>query len=287
MADRDNDLSWWDELLPPLSDDDEAGSLPPFGWTRESVSALDHVHSLLRQPLLGEAAPPLAPTLRSAAAEKLRAAGLFGETPAADDAAIAAAGAPADGMGPPSWKLPSRGTPPTILGDDTAAGPLRGAGPNIGPARSIAPPTPPGSDDFIAPSAAPRDPTAPATSSPLDNPDARTGLALTAADGLLTKGIDLAVNLAGGDPAVARKLVEVAANTLAGVLPEEFRASALTSAGAAAAEAERRIADNGRATRNRAALGTLANRRSEAEQEHAAAIVGGDRAKIAEARREA
>ncbi|MBL8663556.1 MAG: hypothetical protein JNM29_12050, partial [Candidatus Odyssella sp.] len=47
------------------------------------------------------------------------------------------------------------------------------------------------------------------------------------------------------------------------------------------------IADNGRATRNRAALGTLANRRSEAEQEHAAAIVGGDRAKIAEARREA
>ncbi|MBL8663558.1 MAG: hypothetical protein JNM29_12060, partial [Candidatus Odyssella sp.] len=239
------------------------------------------MRSLVRQPLHGASAPPPAPTLRGAAAEKLRAAGLFGETPAADDAAIAAAGAQAEWTGPRSWKLPSRGTPQAILGDDTAAGPAGSiAQPaSTSPAPEAAAPA--------APSAAPRDPAAPATSSPLDHPDARTGLALTAADALLTKGIDLAVNLAGGDPAVARKLVEAAANSLAGVLPQEFRASALTSASAAAAEAERRIADNGRATRTRAALGTLANRRSEAEQEHAAAIVGGDRAKIAEARREA
>ncbi len=261
MADRDDDLSWWDEQRPPLSDDDEAGSLPPFAWTSESVSALDHVRSLLRQPLLGETVPPPAPNLRSAAAEKLRAAGLFGETPAADDAALAAADAQAEWMGPRSWKLPARGTRPAILGDDTAAGPLRGTSPNIGPA-----------------------PSAPA---PLDHPDAQTGLALTAADTLLTKGIDLAVTLAGGDAAVARKLVEAAANGLAGILPEEFRASALTSASAAAAEAERRIGDNDRAARARAALGTLAHRSNEAEQEHAAAVVAGDRSKIEDARRDA
>ena len=281
MADGDDDLSWWDELRTP-PEDDEAAPIPPFSWTGESVSALDRVRSLFRQPLPGETVPPPAPTLRGAAADLFRAAGLFGEAPAADDASTAATGAPADAMGPPSWKLPSRGTPPTILGDDTAAGPLRGAGPNIAPA--------PSANDLpgvTASSAAPREPTAPAAPAPLDHPDAQTGLALTAADTLLTKSIDLAVNLAGGNPAVARKLVEAAANSLAGVLPQVFRASALSSADAAAAEAERRTADNVSATRMRAALGTLAARRGEAENEHIAAIVSGDRGKIAEARREA
>ncbi|MFO0989017.1 MAG: hypothetical protein U1F37_16940 [Alphaproteobacteria bacterium] len=282
MADRDDDLSWWDELRSPPGGDEDSSRLPPFAWTSDGISALDHVRSLFRQPLHGATAAPPAPTWRDAAAEWLRAAGLFGETPAADDAATANTGAPADATRPPSWKPPTRGTPPTILGDDTAAGPLRGAGPNFAPAPSAS--DLPGVN---APSAAPRDPAAPATSSPLDHPDARTGLALTAADALLTKGIDLAVNLAGGDPAVARKLVEAAANSLAGVLPQEFRASALSSAAAAAAEAERRIGDNGRATRTRAALGTLANHRSEAEHEHAAAVIAVDRSKIEEARRDA
>ena len=280
MADRDDDLSWWDELRSPPGGDEDSSRLSPFSWTDESISALDHVRSLFRQSLPVESAPP--PTLRGAATDLFRAAGLFGETPAADDASIAATGAPADAMGPPSWKQPSRGTPPTILGDDTAAGPLRGAGPNIGSAPSM--------NDLpgvTASSVARREPAAPGAPTPLDHPDARAGLALTAADTLLTKGIDLAVNLAGGNPALARKLVELAANGLAGVLPQEFRASARTSAAAAAAEAERRIGDNDRATRTRAALGTLANRRNEAEQEHSAAVIAGDRSKIEEARRDA
>ena len=282
-ADRDDDEEYLDDLVYRASRTGEAFELEPLPVpvVPPDTDPRDYVRSLFRQPLLGESAPPPAPTLRGAAAERLRSAGLFGEAPAADGPSIATTSAPADGMGPPSWKRPSRATLPTILGDDTAAGPGQGAVPSIGSA--------PSASDLpsVASSAALPEAAAPSAPSPLDHPDAQTGLALTAADALLRKGIDLAVNLAGGNPALARKLVEVAANTLAGILPEEFRASAQASASAAAAEAERRIGDNERATRTRAAIGTLANHRAEAEHDHTAAVIAGDRAKIAEARREA
>jgi hypothetical protein len=260
---RPDDVDENEEFVEPLP---LPAYLPP-----EEVGAQRYVQDLFQQPLLGESAPP-APTLRSAANDLLRSTGLFGEASAPDVTDEASR--------PSSWKLPARGRVPTILGDDTAAGPARGAVPNIGSLPSA-------SDLAGATPAAPRDPTAPAVSSPLDHPDAQTGLALTAADALITRGIDFAVNLAGGNPALARTLVEAAANAIADVLPAEFRASALTSADTAATEAERRIGENDRATRTRAAIGTLANRRTEAEHDHTAAVIAGDRAKIAEARREA
>jgi len=276
MADRDDDeLFRWDPL-PARSEDEETPPPPP---PDQGFSALDFVRSMFQQPLLGEIAPPPPPTLRSAANELFRSSGLFGEAPASMTTApaVASSSIPASGeFRPPSWKHPSRGMPPTILGDDTAAGPGRGADSTA--------PAPEG--DLPASSATPGEtPALPAL--PLDHPDAQSGLALTAADTLLRQGIGLAVNLAAGNPALARKLIELGANAFAGVVPPEYRASAKTSVDAAAAEAERRIADNDRATRTRAAIGTLANRRSEADHDHAAAVVAGDRAKIEEARREA
>lgn len=283
-TDRDEEFSWWDELHTLPSDDEEARRprpsplLPP----EESISAFDRVRSLFRLPPLGEREPPPAPpTLRSTAAELLRSAGLFGVTPAAGGSATIANGpiAAIDGIRPPSWKLPSRASLPALLDEVTSAGPPVGAGPNNA--------LTPSANDARGAAAVPREPMSPGAPAPLDHPNARTGLALTAADSLLTKGIDLAVSLAAGDPAVARKLVELGADVLSGALPEPFRASALASAADAAAEAERRVGENERAARTRAALGALANRRAEAEHEHAAAILSGDRRKIAVARRDA
>lgn len=70
------------------------------------------------------------------------------------------------------------------------------------------------------------------------------------------------------------------------MLTAQIRGSAAESAEAAAAEAERRIGGNERTTRTRAALGTLANRRVEAEHDHAAAVIAGDHTKLGDARRE-
>jgi hypothetical protein len=276
MADRDgdDDEEYLHDLVYRAPRTGEQFELEPLPLPAVPLDTdpRDYVRSLFREPLLGETPPPPPPTLRSAATELFLSSGLYGNAPSPYATRAAATSADADAeLLPPSWKLPAGNKTgfTTILGDDTAVG---AAAPNKAPVAA-------------APSAAPRDPAAPA--SPLDHPDAQTGLALTAADTLLRQGIDLAVNLAAGNLAVARKLVELAANSIAGMLPEQYRASALRSADAAAAEAEQRVADNDRATRTRAALGTLAHRRVEAELDHSVAVINGDQTKIGESRRDA
>jgi hypothetical protein len=278
MADRDDDeLSWWDELRTPPEGEESRASLPPEG----EISVFDLVRSMFQQPLLGEIAPPPAPTLRSAATELFRSSGLFGEAPASMTSApaVASNSIPASGeLRPPSWKLPSRGSPLTILGDDTAAGPGRGA--------VSAVPAPALESDLPTPSATQGE-TAALPSSPLDHPDAQTGLALTAADSLIRRGAELIAGVAGGNRAIVEQVVNAAVHWIGGLLPAEYRASAAKTGEAALAAATQRLDDDALALRRRAAIGTLAHRRAEAEHEHTHAILARDRTKIAEARHDA
>jgi hypothetical protein len=273
MAERDDEeLSWWDELRPPDGDADELGLPPPP--PADGLSALDLVQSMLRQPLLGESTPPPAPTLRSAATELLRSSGLFGEpkstraTPTSAGSSIAADGE----QRPRSWKLPPSMNAgiSSIIGNDTATGPGSGTAPSATPA-----PT------------APLEPAVPATASPLDHPDAQTGLALTAADSLIRRGAELIAGVAGGNRAIVEQVVNAAVQWIGGLLPAEYKASAAKTGEVALAGVMQRLDDNATALRRRGAIGTLAHRRAEAEHEHTHAILAGDRAKIDEARRDA
>jgi hypothetical protein len=280
MADRiddDEELFQWDPL-PAHSEDEETLQPPPAEF---GPSAFELVRSMFQQPLLGEIAPPPAPTLRSAATELFRSSGLFGEEPSTY--ATRSPGSLAfDGSAdqrPPSWKLPG-GTNAgltTILGDDTAAGPGRD-GVSTAPAFE---------SDVPALSAAPHETIAPGAASPLDHPDAQTGLALTAADSLIRRGAELIAGVAGGNRAMVEQVVNAAVHWIGGLLPAEYRASAAKTGEAALAAATRRLDDDATALRRRGAIGTLAHRRTEAEHEHTHAILAGDRTKIAEARRDA
>ncbi|HEY7609015.1 MAG TPA: hypothetical protein VIF14_07265 [Alphaproteobacteria bacterium] len=280
--DDEDELSWWDRLRTPFSDEEETLSPPPP--PDDGFDAQAQVKALLQQPLFAASPPAEVPTLRSAGTALLKSAGLFGTParlspiPAREDEASLRAGE----QRPPSWKLPGRKPPPMILGDDTSLGAGRtptamepSNAPSVDAGAAAPAVAPPGSS--VASNA----------TSPLEHPDARTGLALAAADTLLRKGIDLAVTLAGGNPALARNFVEIAANAIAGAIPSEFGASVAKSAEAAAAETERRIAVNDRATRTRAAVATLTNRRVEAEHDYALALIEGDPVKLGQTRREA
>jgi hypothetical protein len=270
--DDDDELSWWDELRSPLTGVEETPPAPPPG---ESFSALDLVQSMFQRPLLGESVPPPAPpTLRSAATNLFRASGLSGNP-------LFEPGADSEPQ-PPSWKLPSRHTPglATILGDDTAVGP--------GIASSAVPTSPdlgaaPGT---IAPSASPRSSAAPGASSPLDHPDAQTGLALTAADSLIRRGAELIAGVAGGNRTIVEQVVNAAVQWMGGLLPADYKASAAKTGEVALAAVTQRLDDDATALRRRGTIGALAHRRTEVEHEHTHAILTGDPAKIAEARRD-
>jgi len=94
-------------------------------------------------------------------------------------------------------------------------------------------------------------------------------------------------NVAGGDRALLQQVVDGAVAWLGNVLPPEYRASAAKSGEAALSDADQQILEHARAARTRAAIGTLAGHRDEAEHAFAHALIGGGRAYRAEDRRAA
>ncbi len=288
-ADRDDDdTGLVQDLL--WRDDDSAELLRlPYDGRPPGPDAWRYVQDLVHVPAVSppDAMGETSDDLRTAARKKLAAAGLYGDA-LAPTAFVPSPDSATDRHEDSrlrSWKLPARMQPLPINYD------------NVGPSGARAQETEAGNADAAASAAALSETStfdnaaagvAPAPAPfPLDHPDARTGLALTAADALLRRGVEAVAEVAGGNRPLLQQIVESAVAWLGSALPPEYRGSAAKSGEAALADAHRRIDERDRTTRTRAAIATLANRRVEAEHEHAESVIAGDPAKLAEARREA
>jgi hypothetical protein len=253
-----------------------------------------YVHDLVQAPAASSADPAYGDVddLRTAARNRLTAAGLY-DNPLAPYSALS--GSEPGTISTVPDRPPPQSGQTTILGDDTAFGPGRrtaSPAPVAEEQRDLPAPTSPSpsaSDATTAPSLNARPPAQAAPSpapSLLDSDDAKVGVALTAADALLRRGVAAVAGLVGADQTLLRQLVDSAAAWLGGLLPPEYKASIAKSAQSALADAERGIESRARETHRRAAVATLAERRAEAEQEYADAMTSGDPAKIAEKRRD-
>ncbi|MCI0651711.1 MAG: hypothetical protein L0Z55_07495, partial [Planctomycetes bacterium] len=263
-----------------------------------------YVRELLARPIVPPADPLDAPDLRTAARRKFESAGLFGDPNTAADILPAIEETDIDAL-PRSWKLPGGGVsaPSTILGDDTAFGPGVPTVPPVAapsladpitPQRDttpadggLRPPTPPPTPSELPALAPPPSVIGAGPVTPLQHPDAQTGLLLSAADSILRKASEVVARVFGDNPDVLSQTFDTLGAVIKAALPPEHHASVDKSTATAKSDAQQQIAERAAGERNRAAIGTLSERSAEAAREHHEAIVAGDPAKTAEARREA